>query len=96
MPVLAYADVTEAAEWLCQAFGFRKRILIGDHRAQLTFGIGAVIVTRLDTTGPPTLDVATHSVLVRVEDADGHHDRALEAGARIVHPPTDYPYGERQ
>jgi uncharacterized glyoxalase superfamily protein PhnB len=33
---------------------------------------------------------------VRVEDADAHHDRAVDAGARITSPPTDYPYGERQ
>ena len=34
--------------------------------------------------------------MVRVEDADAHHERAVAAGARIVQPPTDYPYGERQ
>jgi uncharacterized glyoxalase superfamily protein PhnB len=33
---------------------------------------------------------------VRVEDADAHHDRAVAHGARVVSPPTDYPYGERQ
>jgi uncharacterized glyoxalase superfamily protein PhnB len=37
-----------------------------------------------------------HGVLVRVEDADAHHQRAAGAGARITSPPTDYPYGERQ
>ena len=41
-------------------------------------------------------DPGSHSVLVRVEDADVHHVRAVAAGARIVNPPTDYPYGERQ
>ena len=33
---------------------------------------------------------------VRVEDADRHHEQAAKRGARIMHPPTDYPYGERQ
>jgi uncharacterized glyoxalase superfamily protein PhnB len=28
--------------------------------------------------------------------ADGHHDAAVRAGAVILRPPTDYPYGERQ
>jgi uncharacterized glyoxalase superfamily protein PhnB len=37
-----------------------------------------------------------HSLLVRVDDADRHHDQARRAGARILKPPTDYPYGERQ
>jgi uncharacterized glyoxalase superfamily protein PhnB len=91
IPVLAYADVREAVDWLRDAFGFRKRLLIGDHRAHLVFAEGAVVVTRSDS--PPG---DTHSVLVRVEDADAHHARAAEQGARILNPPTDYPYGERQ
>ena len=45
IPELAYADVREAAAWLCQAFGFVERLRIGDHRAQLTFGDGAIVVT---------------------------------------------------
>jgi uncharacterized glyoxalase superfamily protein PhnB len=39
---------------------------------------------------------ASHSVHVRVDDVDAHHDRAAAAGASIVSAPTDYPYGERQ
>jgi len=34
--------------------------------------------------------------MVRVEDADRHHARAREHGARILRPPADHPYGERQ
>lgn len=34
--------------------------------------------------------------MVRVEDAGAHHEQASRRGARILHPPTDYPYGERQ
>jgi uncharacterized glyoxalase superfamily protein PhnB len=54
------------------------------------YGDGAVIVTggRDDPVG--------HSVLVQVGDVDAHHGRALIAGARILSPPSDYPYGERQ
>jgi uncharacterized glyoxalase superfamily protein PhnB len=92
IPVLAYADVAEASDWLCKAFGFRLRLRIGDHRAQLVLGHGAVIVTELgegDSRG-------TSRVHVRVDDAQSHHDHAARAGARILNPPTDYPYGERQ
>jgi uncharacterized glyoxalase superfamily protein PhnB len=92
IPVLAYADVADAADWLCTAFGFRQRLRIGAHRAQLVFGDGAVIVTALregDVRAPST-------VHVRVDDAEGHHDHATCAGARILNPPADYPYGERQ
>ena len=76
-----------------QAFGFRERLRIGEHRVQLVYGDGALIVTELgDTETRP----AAHSVHVRVEDADRHHDVAAQNGARILSPPTDYPYGERQ
>jgi uncharacterized glyoxalase superfamily protein PhnB len=37
-----------------------------------------------------------HLVMVRVPDANSHHERARQHGARILNPPTDYPYGERQ
>ncbi len=104
IPVLAYADVAEATDWLCNAFGFRVRLRIAEHRAQLLFGDGAVIVTDLGgAQGEPRVGFQgprsaahTHSVHARVEDADGHHERAAKHGARILHPPTDYPYGERQ
>jgi uncharacterized glyoxalase superfamily protein PhnB len=97
IPVLAYANVTEAAEWLCTAFGFRERLRIGAHRVQLVLRDGAVILTDLgEMAAEPAISARTHSVLVRVEDAERHHERAARAGARILQPPTDYPYGERQ
>jgi len=91
IPVLGYDDVPEAADWLCRAFGLRVRLRIADHRIQLIFGDGAVVAA-----GGGVGDASSHSLLVRVEDADAHHARAEAAGARIVSPPTDYPYGERQ
>ena len=93
IPVLAYDDVAGAVAWLCTAFGFVERLRIGDHRAQLTYGSGAVVVTARAGAGAA---VGSHSVMVRVPDADAHCARAAAAGARVVQPPTDYPYGERQ
>ena len=57
-------------------------------------GDGAVIVTQLRYA--PASSAATHSVQVRVEDADRHHEQAARYGARILQQPTHYPYGERQ
>jgi len=37
-----------------------------------------------------------HRVMVRVADVDAHHRRAVAHGARILSPPTDYPFGERR
>ena len=90
IPELPYPDVREAVEWLCHSFGFVERLRIGNHRAQLLFGQGSVIVTG-QGNGP-----GTSSLLVRVDDINSHYEQAKQAGARIVSPPADYPYGERQ
>jgi uncharacterized glyoxalase superfamily protein PhnB len=98
IPVLIYPNVREAVDWLSMAFGFVERVRIGeDHRSQLSFGEGAVIVgdVRRDRR-PPRPGEVTHSVMVRVEDVDAHCERAREYGARIVMEPTDFEYGERQ
>jgi uncharacterized glyoxalase superfamily protein PhnB len=34
--------------------------------------------------------------MVRVDDVDQHHAHCRLEGVRILSPPTDYPYGERQ
>lgn len=97
IPELAYADVREAVDWLCRAFGFAGRLRIGDHRAQLTYGEGSIVVTRLpDGAGPVPPERRDHAVMVQVPDVDRHHEQAVASGAKIVSPPTDYPYGERQ
>jgi uncharacterized glyoxalase superfamily protein PhnB len=98
VPVLTYPDVRKAVAWLTEAFGFEERVRIGEnHRAQLRFGDGALIVAdvRHDRV-PPRRGEVSHYVLVRVEDARAHCDRARAHGARIVMEPTDFEYGERQ
>jgi uncharacterized glyoxalase superfamily protein PhnB len=89
IPVLAYEDVGQAVAWLCETFGFTERWRAGNHRAQLAVGDGAVAVTEGPVSGPAT-------VMVRVEDANRHHEHARQNGARILQTPADYPYGERQ
>jgi uncharacterized glyoxalase superfamily protein PhnB len=96
IPELAYDDVLEASEWLCNAFGFKERLRIGAHRVQLVFGNGALIAIERDETVGEGSEVLTHAVLVRVANANRHHEQAVKAGARILQPPTDFPYGERQ
>jgi uncharacterized glyoxalase superfamily protein PhnB len=97
-PVLAYDDVRAAVDWLTQVVGFTERVRIDDHRAQLAFGDGTVIVA--DTThgrAPLSPDAPmTHSVLVRVRDIDAHHRTVRGAGAHVRSEPTDLPFGERQ
>ena len=98
IPVLIYPDVRAAVAWLTDAFGFAERVQIGeDHRSQLSFGEGAVIVgdVRHDRR-PPRPGEVTHSVMVRVDDAHAHCERARARGAKILMEPTDFEYGERQ
>src|SRR3954447_20807483 len=96
IPVLIYPDVRAAVRFLEEAFGFRERLQIGeDHRSQLAFGDGALIVgdVRHDRV-PPRAGEATHGVLLRVDDARAHCERARAAGAEITMEPVDFEYGE--
>ena len=98
IPVLIYPDVREAVEWLGAAFGFVERVRIGEnHRSQLSVGEGAVIIGDVrKERRAPRADEVTHSVMVRVDDARAHCERARQCGAQIVMEPTDFEYGERQ
>jgi uncharacterized glyoxalase superfamily protein PhnB len=91
IPELSYPDGRESVEWLCRTFGFKERLRIANHRAQLSFGEGSLVVThRGDRPN------ASFNIMVRVNDIDHHDEHANSAGAKIISPPADYPYGERQ
>lgn len=94
IPVLHYPDVAQAVEWLAQAFGFTPRLRVGHHRVQLAFGNGAMVAAEGESADGSAF--AMHSMMVRVDDADAHHARAVAAGARIMSAPESHPYGERQ
>jgi uncharacterized glyoxalase superfamily protein PhnB len=98
IPVLVYPDVREAVQWLEAAFGFVERVRIGEnHRSRLSCGDGAVIVADVrHDRRPPRRGEETHRVMVRVEDANAHRERARSRGARILMEPRDFEYGERQ
>jgi uncharacterized glyoxalase superfamily protein PhnB len=100
VPELVYVDVEQAVDWLCAAFGFTELWRAGGHRARIAFGNGVLIVADADPdygrAAPKRDEPHCGSVLVKVDDVDAHHDRARQHGARILGPPRDYPYGERQ
>ncbi len=89
IPELPYEDVSAAAAWLCQAFGFKERLRIGNHRCQLSFGESSVVVIERKEPG-------TSYILMHVDNVDRYYERARQFGARIINPPADYPFGERQ
>jgi predicted enzyme related to lactoylglutathione lyase len=97
VPWLTYEDVDKAIRWLCGAFGFTERLRTPPepdgtiHHAQLAVGEGAVVLT-----GQRGQGAASPNLYVRVEDVDGHCERARKFGAHILRPPATCPFGERQ
>lgn len=101
VPVLVYEDVSEAIEWLREAFGFRERLRAPGPggrviHAQLSVGDGDVMI---GASGggfrPPRPNEVNQYVIVRVEDVDLHFEQAKRFGVRIVQPPANMPFGER-
>jgi uncharacterized glyoxalase superfamily protein PhnB len=111
VPVLVYADVGKAIDWLCDTFVFMEVFRYGPPGhpagAQLAVGAGAVFLTgpRLGQSSewgdraefrPPRPDEVTQTVMVNVDDVDEHYAHVQGRGARILHPPETYSFGERQ
>lgn len=109
IPCLRYRDAPKAVDWLCDAFGFERHLVVpGENdtiaHAQLRFGHGMIMLGSAGTHGdlydelvaPPEAGrPTTQSPYVLVDDVDAHCDRARAAGAEIVMPPEDKDYGGR-
>jgi len=109
IPGLRYLDAPAAIDWLCEAFGFQRHLVVPGEKgriahAQLTHGGGMVMLGSEPHEGvfgelekPPRMlgGMVSQSAYVVVDDVDAHHERALAAGAEIVLPPEDQSYGGR-
>jgi uncharacterized glyoxalase superfamily protein PhnB len=108
IPVMRYRNAKEAIDWLCEAFGFEKQLVVsgtGDQieHAQLAFGNGMVMIGSIgkgefDRLMKQPEDVGgceTQSCYIVVSDADAHYKRARAAGARIEIDIKDEDYGGR-
>ncbi len=89
--MLIYPDPTVAADWLSKTFGFTVRLRIANHRIQMKAGEGCFTIAEGDVTPNNS-----HTIQVRIEDANAHSERARQNGAIILSEPNDEPYGERQ
>ena len=111
IPTLYYEDVAKAIDWLCGAFSFTERFRYGPPTsiggAQLLAGDGVVMVSKVrggqspawgdNLALKPTPDGELSVIVsVHVHNIDTHFEQAKHFGARIVHPPETYPFGERQ
>jgi uncharacterized glyoxalase superfamily protein PhnB len=109
IPGHRYRNAAAAIEWLCQVFGFQRHAVYeGENgtiaHAELTLGGGMIMLGsgKDDEFGrgfkaPAELGgIETRSVYIVVPDADAAHARAVAAGATILRPLQDTPYGSRE
>ncbi len=109
IPGHRYRNAPAAIEWLCQVFGFERHAVYPDEHGgiahcQLTLSGGMVMLgsQRDDEYGrgfksPNELGgVETRSVYIVVADVDAVYARAVEAGAAVIRPLQETPYGSRE
>ena len=101
IPYLFYRDVGAASDWLAGAFGFEEVLRTrgesgGTHVEMVLGGCRIMMGSGAESwkmLSPATLSAATQGVFVYIADVDAHFGRAKAAGAEIVQPLTDLPYG---
>ncbi|MGA3135578.1 MAG: VOC family protein [Terracidiphilus sp.] len=109
IPAQRYRNARAAIAWLCQVIGFeRHAVHEGENgtiaHAELKLGNGMIMLGsgKDDEYGrgfkPPSElgGIETRSIYIVVPDADAVHARAVAAGAVIVRPLQDTPYGSRE
>ena len=97
VPCLRYRKAAAAIDWLCNAFGFEKHLVVpGENdtiaHAQLTFGNSMVMLSSVQDSDfgrlmkqPDEIGGAeTQTAYLIVADADEHYAKAKSAGAEIV------------
>jgi len=105
-PVLALKVVAPAVEFYKKAFGVEEVLIVKNedgsiHVAELSLQ-GALFHLHEEMPGPgkerapQTAGGTTVELGLFLDDPDSLMDKALAAGARLVHPMKDYEYGYRQ
>ena len=101
IPYLFYRDVPAALEFLGRAFGFKEEMRhetpSGGVHGEASFQGQLVMLGQggrqhsLNT--PKDAGAETMGVFIYLDEVDKHYELAKAAGAEIVHPPKDVPYG---
>jgi uncharacterized glyoxalase superfamily protein PhnB len=103
-PCLTYDDAAAAIEWLCQVFGFQKRLVVPgpDHsiiHSELSLGTGVIMVSspkpESNRRGPAGEHGSVSTLSCWVDNPDAHYANAVAHGVLIVRPLCDEEYGAR-
>ncbi len=99
-PVLTVPDVRSAVAWYVEVFGFVEHVRIGDgHRSQLGLPGGPpaeLVVAEVRPGRRLPERERSHQVMLKVADVEDVVEAAVARQARLVEPPHDWEYGERQ
>ncbi len=104
-PIIAYDDAVAAIEWLQRVFAFQPlMVMTGENgevgHAELRLGNGVIMPTTRnrapDPENPWTQPLATQGLYVALDNVDAHYEHAVSAGADILRPLADTPYGSRE
>jgi uncharacterized glyoxalase superfamily protein PhnB len=105
IPVLVYADIPAAHDFLVKAFGFASGGVDRDGNgvathAEVRAGDTVIwlhrVVVELELASPRSLPAASSGLVVHVDDVDAHCERARARGAQVESEPRDMPYGQRE
>lgn len=103
VPVLVYADIEAAHDFLVGTFGFTAVGVHRDTEGEVAHGEVSLdgeaiwlhqVSPDFHLRAAAELGSTTGMLTVFVTDVDDHHARSAAAGARILYPPTDQPYGQ--
>jgi uncharacterized glyoxalase superfamily protein PhnB len=103
-PELFYRDAPAAIDWLCDAFGFERLLVVPGEaghvvHAELGLGNGVIMLASAmpgrGFLSPRDLPGLNGLVCAYVDDVDAHHDRAAAQGAEVVVALSDTDYGAR-
>ncbi len=108
IPGMRYHDAPKAIDWLCNAFGFSRHLVVPDDsggiaHAQLTLGNGMIMLGSVREGGeydnlvttPRQARTTTQAAYIVIEEIEEHYRRAVEAGAEIAYAIADQEYGGR-
>ena len=108
IPTMRYKDAPAAIEWLCNAFGFEKHLVVPGEKgsivhAQLVLGNAMIMLSsehdneygQLIRTPQDLNGYNSQAPYLIVEHIDEHYAKAVQEGAEIVMDIKDEDYGGR-